>query len=86
MLAVAAAAAYFISGLCAIANFAWRQPLLDQFRLYETYLTLPFRQNIVQRENGHRPIVPSLVRVAEIHWLHTDQSLQIVLGAAFAAI
>ena len=75
---------YLTSGLCAIANFAWLQPVFDQFRLYDIYLSQPFPNNVLQLENGHRPVIPSLLRLAEIHWLQANQMLQIVLGAGFA--
>ena len=58
--------------------------MLDQWRLYHTFLSLPFPENVLQLENGHRPIFPNLIRVAEIHWFAADQRLQIVCGAVFA--
>lgn len=79
-----AAFAYAWTTLCAEINFAWRQPMFDQWRLYQTFLSLPFPDNVLQLENGHRPIFPNLIRVAEIHWFAADQLLQIVCGALFA--
>jgi hypothetical protein len=70
--------------LCAEVNFAWHQPMFDQWRLYQTFLSLPFPDNVLQLENGHRPIFPNLIRVAEIHWFAADQYLQIVCGTIFA--
>ncbi len=72
---------YLLTGLAMIAAFAWPQPFLDQFRLYPIYLELPFPENVLQRENGHRPIIPGLIRVLEIHWLGANQMLQIAFGA-----
>ncbi|MBL8300156.1 MAG: hypothetical protein JNN30_17595 [Rhodanobacteraceae bacterium] len=78
-------AAYFLlTALCAIVNFAWRQPMFDQFRLYGIYLSLPFPDNALQLENGHRPVLPALVRIAEIEWLHANQWLQILFGLSCA--
>src|SRR5262249_20118578 len=51
-----------------IVNFGWRQPMFDQWREYETFLDLPFPQNVIQLNNGHRPMLPNLVRIAEIEW------------------
>jgi hypothetical protein len=77
----ALAAAYFtLSTLCAIANFGWRQPMFDQWHEYQTLLGLPFPQNVLQEANGHRPVIPNLVRVAEIHWFAGDQLLQLGVG------
>jgi hypothetical protein len=78
------AIAYAWTALCAEVNFAWRQPMFDQWRLYQTFLSLPFPENVLQLENGHRPIFPNLIRVAEIHWFAASQHLQIVCGAMFA--
>ena len=77
----ALAALFFaLSTLCAIINFGWREPMYDQWREYETFLGFPFPQNVLQLANGHRPILPNLVRVAEIRWLAADQSLQLLVG------
>lgn len=78
--------AYAWTALCAEINFAWRQPMFDQWRLYHTFLSLPFPENVLQLENGHRPIFPNLIRVAEIHWFAANQHLQIVSGAMFAFV
>lgn len=78
-------AAYFLlTALCAIANFAWRQPMFDQFRLYGTYLSLPFPDNALQLENGHRPVLPAFVRIAEIAWFDANQRMQILFGTVCA--
>lgn len=81
---LAYAAWYLLTTLCAIVNFAWRQPMFDQWRMYYTFLSLPFPQNVLQLENGHRPILPNLIRVAEIHWFAADQLLQISIGTLCA--
>jgi len=75
------AATYFaVTTLCAIANFGWRQPMFDQWRDYETLLRLPFPKNVLQEINGHRPVIPNLIRVAEIQWFGANQTLQLVAG------
>ena len=68
------------TSLVATANFAFRYPAFDQFRLYRLYLGLPFPANALQLENGHRPILPALVRLAEIRWFGADQILQTLIG------
>lgn len=75
-----------LTGLVAVANFAFPQPAFDQWHFYQTYLTQPFPENVLQLENGHRPIIPALLRVAEITWFHGGQSLQIVFGTTCAAL
>jgi hypothetical protein len=81
-----AALAYFLSALWAIVNFAWRQPMFDQWRMYGSFLTLPFPQNVFHLENEHRPVVPNLVRYLEVQWFAGDQTLQIAVGTACAAM
>jgi hypothetical protein len=78
-----AALAWLWSSLATIANFAFRYPAFDQYRLYPLYLGLPFPDSALQLENGHRPILPSLIRLAEIHWFDANQSLQIGAGLSF---
>ncbi len=81
-----AAALLLATSLSAIANFAWRVPMFDQWRLYDHFLSLPFPENILQLENGHRPIIPNLIRVMEIHWFAADQLLQIGIGTTCAFV
>jgi len=80
------AAFYFVTTLVAIANFAWRQPMFDQWVMYQPLLTLPFPDDIIQLANGHRPIIPNLVRLAEIHWFSANQMLQISVGTSCAVL
>ena len=77
---------YLLTALCAIANFAWRQPMFDQWLQYKVLLTLPFPRNVFQPANGHRPIVPNLIRLAEIHWFAANQLLQISIGTFCAVL
>ncbi|HEY0180973.1 MAG TPA: hypothetical protein VGC30_15265, partial [Dokdonella sp.] len=81
---VLAAAAWLGSSLVAIANFAFRYPAFDQYRLYPGYLRLPFPANALQSENGHHPVLPTLVRLAELRWFAADQRLQIAVGVGTA--
>jgi hypothetical protein len=78
------AALFAATTLCAIVNFGLRQPMFDQWREYETLLGLPFPQDLVQLDNGHRPIVPNLIRVAEIRWFGANQILQLTIGTICA--
>jgi hypothetical protein len=81
----AGAAFYFaFTTLCAMVNFGWREPMFDQWNEYGTYLDRSFPQNVIQEANGHRPIIPNLIRVAEIHWFAGNQLLQLVIGGVAA--
>lgn len=77
---------YAISSLLTIANFAWPQLAFDQFRSYTYYLGMPFPDNVLMMENGHRPIIPALLRVAEIHAFAANQYLQIAFGTVGATL
>jgi hypothetical protein len=83
---VIAALVWFWSSLATLSTFALRYPAFDQYRLYSIYLGLPFPTNAVQLENGHRPILPALLRLAEIRWLAADQKLQVIVGLGAAIV
>lgn len=78
------ALAIVLIGLLTILDSGWRDPYADQWRMYPFYLELPFPDSVLQLENGHRPILPGLVRVAELHWLGGSQILQLAVGALAA--
>ena len=67
-----------------VLAFGLRYPFMDQFRLNLRYLTTPFPQNVLKLENGHRPVLPGVVRLIELNWLGGTQVLQ-ALTAWFAA-
>jgi hypothetical protein len=83
-LLLALAALWLLGALVAMANFALRYPAFDQYRLYSYYLGMDFPASALQLENGHRPILPALVRIAELHWGVPDQRLQTVLAVLLA--
>ncbi|MEP6939266.1 MAG: hypothetical protein ABI846_05840 [Rudaea sp.] len=61
-------------------NFSWRQPTSDEFVNYQTFLQMPFPDNALQAGNGHRPVFPNLVIIAELAWMHGDHWLQFAVG------
>jgi hypothetical protein len=67
-----------------VLAFSLRYPFMDQFRSNLRYLTIPFPQNVLLLENGHRPVLPGLVRLVELNWLSGTQLLQ-ALTSWFAA-
>jgi hypothetical protein len=75
---------FVLSGLLAIHANGWREIYADQWRLYRVYLEHPFPLNVLMLENGHRPVFPGLVRVAELHWLSGNQIVQLGFGALMA--
>lgn len=86
---IVAAGVLLAAGLAAVALATimlagWRDPFADQWRMLPDYLTRPFPDNVLFLENGHRPILPGLVRVAELAWLGGGQALQLAIGALAA--
>lgn len=77
------AAVWFITAMVAIINFGLRYPAFDQYHFYPKYLELPFQQAVLDLENGHRPVLPALVRWAEIQFLDAGQWLQMMVGLGF---
>lgn len=73
---LAAGAVFLLSGLAAFANFAWPQPMFKPGTRMYPDLFRPFPENVLQALNGHRPILPNLIRVGEMAWLGGDQGLQ----------
>jgi hypothetical protein len=81
---LAVALVWLLSLLATVANYGLRYPAFDQYRLYVAYLGLDFPASALQLENGHRPILPALARIAEVHWFGANQRLQLVLGIGLA--
>lgn len=74
-----AAAAFLLPALVVMLR-APKVPYADQWRFQAHLLSTPFPQSVVNADNGHHELLPSLVRLAELHWLHGGQWLQIGTG------
>lgn len=77
---------FVFTGLLGIQQNGWREAYADQWRLYRIYLEKPFPFDVLALENGHRPVFPGLVRVAELRWLEGNQLLQLAVGALMALV
>lgn len=77
---LAVAAGYLLAGLW----FTWyaspRVPYADSYRFLATFDALPFPQDALAADNGHREVLTNLVRIAEFEWFGAGQWLQIVCG------
>lgn len=78
------AAAYAAYGLGAMLLLAPRVPYADPWRFLATFLERPFPWDVLSSDNGHREVLPNLLRVGELEWLGADQWLQILTGIALA--
>ncbi len=83
---LAVAAAWVIASIVVILDFGLRYPAFDQFHFYPKYLGMPFPDAVFELENGHRPVLPSLVRIAEVAWTGAGQMMQIGVGLACALL
>lgn len=81
---VIAAGTFVAVALFVISQSAWRELMFDQWRQYLPLLTDTFPANVLALENGHRPIVPNLLRLLDIAWVSGDQRVLIASGAVFA--
>ena len=61
-------------------------PYADTWRFLASFLEQPFPDNILIADNGHREILPGLVRLAELHWLGANQWLQILVGMTLVVV
>jgi hypothetical protein len=73
------------AGVVAVWRFGWRDLFADAWRIYANYLTLPFPHDVLALENGHRPVLPALLRVAEMHVAAADHGAQWIAGLALSA-
>jgi hypothetical protein len=73
-------------GGAAVWQYGWRDLYADQWRLYEKFIQLPFPQSVLFLENGHRPVVPNLLRVAELQYAGGSQEWQLAVGLALSLL
>ncbi|MEO8671230.1 MAG: hypothetical protein ABI411_07935 [Tahibacter sp.] len=81
-----ATAAYAAIAFATMLIVAPRVPYADQWRFYARLITQSFPANVLAADNGHREVLPNLLRVAELRWFDADQSLQIAVGALLALL
>ena len=87
VIALAALSIYHVALTAStVLAFSLRYPFMDQFRLNLRYLTIPFPQSVLLLENGHRPVLPGLVRFVELNWFKGTHSLQALTSWVAAAV
>ena len=74
------------SSLVALVDFSMRYPAWDQYRTYVFYITQAFPDNVLQEQNGHRTVLPNLIRLAEIRWFSANQIVQLLVGGTAALL
>jgi arylsulfatase A-like enzyme len=81
------AAAFFVAScIHEIWRCGWITLAKDQWRIYDQYFSLPFPDNILQLQNGHRPILPGLVFLIDIQLFKAQNVFLLVTGVALNAL
>lgn len=79
-LALALAAAYALAAAWCVWVATPRVPYADSYRFLVTFDALPFPQDALAADNGHREVLTNLVRIAEFEWFGATQWLQMLVG------
>lgn len=81
----ARALAALYAGIGLIAMWlAPRVPYADAWRFLGHFLQVPFPQDIFAPDNGHREVLPNVVRVVDLHVFAAQQWLQVTVGIVLA--
>jgi len=86
LLLFALAAVHLTNAVSTVSRFTLNHVFQDQFRLNLRYLTVPFPLSVFELENGHRPVLPGLVRWLELNYFAGTVTLQFVSAWASAAV
>jgi hypothetical protein len=74
-LALLAGIGFIATTLGTMATHGLDQPMFDQYRQYLALLEQPFPQSLLMLDNGHRPVLPALVRWLDLHRFGGGQHL-----------
>jgi hypothetical protein len=74
------------SAVYVLAVASWTTIVFDQWRIYDEYFSLPFPRNVLTAQNGHHPVLPGLLFLADIHWFGAHNYLLNTLGVILAAV
>ena len=75
---------YVLAGVAAMLWLAPKVPYADGWRLLASVAGQPFPDSLWHADNGHREVLPNLVRWADLRLFGANQWLQLVLGAMLA--
>lgn len=78
----AATLLYVLGGLVAMLWLSPKVPYADGWRLVGNLAAGSFPGNVLHADNGHREVLPNLVRLIELHALDANQWLQVGVGIA----
>ncbi len=79
-----ASALFGLAGLATMFLLSPQVLYADTWRFTGHFLSTAWPGKVLDADNGHRQILPNLLRVVELHWLQGNQWLQIAVGAGLA--
>lgn len=77
---------YLAIGVLAMVVLSPKVLYADPWRYAKNLLSQPWPSNVLTVDNGHREVLPNLVRFAELRWFDGNQWLQIGTGVALALL
>ncbi|WP_425520815.1 hypothetical protein [Xanthomonas oryzae] len=77
---------YLAVGVVAMVALSPKVLYADPWRFAKNLLSQPWPRNVLAVDNGHREVLPNLLRLAELRWLDGNQWLQIWAGVALALL
>jgi len=75
---------YVLAGLAAMLWLSPKVPYADGWRLLGNLASQPFPASLWHADNGHREVLPNLVRLIELRAFAANQWLQILTGTMLA--
>ncbi|MCE4360980.1 hypothetical protein [Xanthomonas hortorum] len=86
VLLVGAKWSYLSIGMLAMVTLSPKVLYADPWRFAKNLLGQPWPRNVLAVDNGHREVLPNLLRLAELRWFDGNQWLQIWVGIALALL
>ncbi|MGK9145644.1 hypothetical protein KXR77_19460 [Xanthomonas euvesicatoria] len=77
---------YLAVGVLAMVALSPKVLYADPWRFANNLLSQPWPRNVLAVDNGHREVLPNLLRLAELRWFDGNQWLQIWAGVALALL
>ncbi len=73
---------HIVLAVVTVSTYGLNYPFMDEIRISQHYIEIPFPRNILQLENGHRIVLPGLLRYIEINLMHGFPRLQLIASTA----
>lgn len=80
------ALATLLLALAAVATLSWTELYADQWRVHPLHLEQDFPRNVLVYDNGHRQVLPAVLRVLEFRFGIGGMALQYLVGTLAALL